>query len=81
MALREKPPGKSEPLPKSFCPTSCQGTGLLFQDEYGTTKEASENLRASGKRTKSHRPIIDQAAAVIILQSYLDSQQPRGLET
>jgi putative Holliday junction resolvase len=51
-------------------------TELIFEDEYGTTKEAAENLRVSGKRTITHRPIIDQAAAVLILQNYLDSQQP-----
>jgi len=52
-------------------------TGILFQDEYGTTKQASENLRASGKRTKTHRPIIDQAAAVVILQDFLDARATR----
>jgi putative holliday junction resolvase len=54
-------------------------TEIVFQDEYGTTKQATEHLRASGKRTKTHRPIIDQAAAVIILQDYLDAHQPQFL--
>jgi putative Holliday junction resolvase len=48
-------------------------TPIYFQDEYRSTVQASENLRASGKRTKSHRPLIDQAAAVVILQDFLDS--------
>ncbi len=52
-----------------------QGTGMVFQDEFLSTKQAAEHLRASGKRTKSHRPLIDQAAAVVILQDYLDTLQ------
>lgn len=47
-------------------------TPIYFQDEYRSTMEATEHLRAAGKRTKSHRPLIDQAAAVIILQDFLD---------
>jgi putative Holliday junction resolvase len=52
------------------------GAVVYFQDEYGSTKQATENLRASGKKTKTHRPIIDQAAAVVILQDFLDAWQP-----
>jgi len=52
------------------------GVTVYFQDEYGSTKQATENLRASGKRTKTHRPIIDQAAAVVILQEFLEARQP-----
>jgi putative holliday junction resolvase len=51
-------------------------TAIDFQDEYRSTVQASENLRAAGKRTKTHRPLIDQAAAVVILQEYLDARQP-----
>ena len=46
---------------------------IYFQDEYRSTVQAAEHLRASGKRTKTHRPLIDQAAAVVILQDYLDA--------
>ena len=48
-------------------------TPVYFQDEYRSTVQASEHLRSSGKRTKNHRPLIDQAAAVVILQDYLDA--------
>jgi putative Holliday junction resolvase len=48
------------------------GTRMEFQDEYGSTKSASEHLRAAGRRTHRHRPVIDQAAAVVILQDWLD---------
>lgn len=47
---------------------------IFYQDEYRSTVQAAEHLRASGKRTKSHRPLIDQAAAVVILQDFFDAQ-------
>ena len=58
---------------KSYLPA---GTPMLFQDEYRSTMQAAEHLRASGKRTHSHRLLIDQAAAVVILQDYLDAHAP-----
>ena len=48
-------------------------TPIHFQDEYRSTTIATEQLRAAGKRSKSHRPVIDQAAAVVILQDFLDA--------
>jgi putative Holliday junction resolvase len=51
-------------------------TPVFFQDEYRSTVDATGHLRAAGKRTKSHRPLIDQAAAVIILQDFLDAPPP-----
>lgn len=41
-------------------------------DERLTTRLAEQQLRASGKKASKHRDIIDQVAAVNILQSYLD---------
>jgi RNase H-fold protein (predicted Holliday junction resolvase) len=32
---------------------------------------AAEQLRVSGRRSRSHRPVIDQAAAVVILEEWL----------
>lgn len=43
-------------------------------DERMTTKAAQRGLHAAGKNTKQSRGIIDQAAAQIILQGWLDSQ-------
>ena len=48
---------------------------LVFWDERLTTAEAQRLLRGVGKNTKSSRPVLDQVAAQIILQSYLDSLQ------
>jgi putative holliday junction resolvase len=44
---------------------------IHFQDEYRTTTQAQEQLRQAGKKAKVQRPIIDQAAAVVILEEYL----------
>lgn len=45
---------------------------IHFHDEYRSTSEAKSQLRAAGRKEKTHRPIIDQAAAVVILQEFLD---------
>ncbi len=44
---------------------------LFFHDESFTTIHAAEKLRAAGKKAKQQRDIIDQAAALEILQNYL----------
>ena len=41
-------------------------------DERMTTVTASQGLRASGVKSKKGRSVIDQAAAVVILQSALE---------
>ncbi len=45
---------------------------VVFHDERLTTVAATQMLRASGRSSRSHRSVIDQAAAVAILQSWLD---------
>lgn len=55
---------------------------LVLWDERLTTTAANRALRASGKKTKQTRGIVDQVAAQMILQSYLDRlQNSRGRET
>jgi putative Holliday junction resolvase len=51
------------------------GIRIEYQDEYGSTKSAADQLRAAGRRTHRHRPVIDQAAAAVILQDWLDARQ------
>jgi putative holliday junction resolvase len=41
-------------------------------DERLTTVTATAQLRASGRRGKAARAVVDQAAAVALLQAYLD---------
>ena len=53
---------------------------LIFWDERLTTAEAQRVLHGVGRNTKSSRPVIDQVAAQILLQSYLDSLQLAGPE-
>ncbi|WP_127793567.1 Holliday junction resolvase RuvX [Agromyces sp. LHK192] len=47
-------------------------------DERLSTVTAQQQLRASGKKARQQRPIVDQAAAVIILQHALDAERASG---
>lgn len=47
-------------------------------DERMTTVSAHQALHAAGRKSKRHRSVIDQAAAVIILQSALDAERAKG---
>jgi putative Holliday junction resolvase len=49
-------------------------------DERLSTVSAGRALREAGRSTRSARPVIDQAAAVIILQHALDSERSSGTE-
>ena len=46
---------------------------LIAWDERLTTVEAQRLLHAAGRDVKKSRPVIDQVAAQVLLQSYLDS--------
>lgn len=47
---------------------------LVYVDEFLTTTVAQEKLHAAGKKAKDFRPIIDQAAAVEILNNWMENQ-------
>lgn len=47
-------------------------------DERLSTVSAQRALHAAGRRTKGSRPVIDQVAAVIILQNALDVERSAG---
>jgi putative Holliday junction resolvase len=47
-------------------------------DERMTTVTATQGLRASGVKAKKGRSVVDQAAAVVILQSALDAERVSG---
>lgn len=51
---------------------------VYFIDERLTTVSAHGALRASGRKTKNHRSVVDQVAAVMILQSALDFERTAG---
>ena len=58
------------------------GLPIHFWDERLTTREAHEILYKAGHDRQKHRKVVDQVAAMLILQSFLDEkQEPKGLET
>ncbi len=54
------------------------GCEIIEWDERMTTIAAQRALHESGRDTRKGRAVIDQAAAQILLQSWLDSQALRG---
>lgn len=53
---------------------------LVFVDERLSTREAKDRLSRQQKRGKTApRSLVDQVAAVVILQDYLDQQQGMAL--
>ncbi|GII99034.1 putative Holliday junction resolvase [Sediminihabitans luteus] len=48
-------------------------------DERMSTVTAHQALHASGRAGRKHRAVVDQAAAVVILQSALDVERGRGV--
>jgi putative Holliday junction resolvase len=56
-------------------------TGLRIHlcDERLTTREAHQILYQAGRARQQHRQVVDQVAATLILQSFLD-QEPKNRE-
>jgi putative Holliday junction resolvase len=48
---------------------------VLQWDERLTTHEAQRSLSQAGVKAKNHREHVDSAAAVIMLQSYMDGRR------
>ncbi|WP_372451279.1 Holliday junction resolvase RuvX [Mycolicibacter acidiphilus] len=48
---------------------------VRLADERLSTVSAHRSLREAGMRTKNHRAVIDQVAAVTILQTWLDQRR------
>jgi putative holliday junction resolvase len=55
------------------------GVPVRLVDERFSTVGAQRDLRASGVDTRRGRSVVDQAAAVIILQGALDAERSSGL--
>jgi putative Holliday junction resolvase len=53
-------------------------TPIRLFDERLTTVTAQQSLRSSGVKAKNQRDVIDQAAAVVLLQAALDSERASG---
>ncbi len=54
---------------------SCE---VVTWDERLTTTAANRALRDSGRKARNSRSVVDQVAAQMILQGYLDRVQPTG---
>ncbi|GIH22947.1 putative pre-16S rRNA nuclease [Acrocarpospora phusangensis] len=52
--------------------------GIRLYDERLTTVTATQGLRSSGVKARNQRDVIDQAAAVVLLQAALDSERATG---
>jgi putative Holliday junction resolvase len=48
---------------------------VYLWDERLTTTEAHRHLHASGRAGNTHKEVVDQVAAVLILESYLEAQK------
>jgi putative Holliday junction resolvase len=48
---------------------------LYLWDERLTTREAHQILYAAGKSRQEQKPLVDQVAAVLILQSFMDAHR------
>lgn len=54
------------------------GLPIHFWDERLTTNEAHQILYEAGHPRQEHRRVVDQVAATLILQSFLDEKQRPG---
>jgi putative Holliday junction resolvase len=50
------------------------GLPVHLWDERLTSREAHAILYAAGKSRQEHKPLVDQVAAVLILQSFMDAR-------
>lgn len=65
--------GFAEELAKAVAPVA-----VRLVDERMTTVSAAQSMRASGVSSKKGRSRIDQAAAVVILQTALETERTSG---
>ena len=73
--------GESEIKARRFAELVAEKTGLepVLRDERYTTVIASRVMRETGRKSKQRNQIIDQIAAEIILQEYLESRRQAEL--
>lgn len=55
-----------------------ENTPIRLMDERLSTVDAHRGLRESGVAGRNHRDVVDQAAAVLILQTALDTERATG---
>ena len=57
--------------------TARPGLAVTLVDERLSTVSATAALHGAGRSARQQRSVIDQAAAVVLLQSWLDSRRAR----
>lgn len=78
LAGREGPAAQAARLFGDLLQSMIAPIPVRYVDERMTTVVAQRNLSTSGVRAKAQRAVVDQAAAVEILQSYLASSPRQG---
>ncbi len=53
------------------------GVDVETADERLTTVEAQRSLREAGRTGRAARRVVDSAAAMVLLQAWLDRSEPR----
>jgi putative Holliday junction resolvase len=51
---------------------ACVGVEVVTEDERLTTRQAAGALRAGGRRGRDQRHVIDQSAAAVLLQTWVE---------
>ena len=71
--------GESAKYAREFAGKLKEKTGVIvrMQDERGTTITAHNYLNATNTRGMKRKNVVDSVAASIILQNYLDSNNPK----
>ena len=71
--------GESAKYARDFAKKLKEKTGIIvrMQDERGTTITAHNYLNATNTRGFKRKSVVDSVAATIILQNYLDSNNPK----
>ena len=77
-APADRPPPPAEPREPADPGDSGGSVPVRLVDERLSTVGAQRDLRASGVDTRTGRSVVDQAAAVIILQTALDTERTSG---
>ena len=69
---------RTPPITLRHWPTALRMCRCILIDERLSTVTAASHLREGGIDSRKQRSVIDQAAAVVILQQFLDSRRARS---
>ncbi|HET7724540.1 MAG TPA: Holliday junction resolvase RuvX [Propionibacteriaceae bacterium] len=75
LAGRDGPAARSVRVRAALIADAVRPVPVFLADERMTTATAASRLRASGRTSRTSRAVIDQAAAVAILEGVLDAER------